>query len=309
MKKVVLIGWWSGTSNLLKVFSRVSDWQISAIITTSDSGGSTWVIRDEYGIPAIWDIVKNIAALAWESASWMLHRYQEWFLSGHTVGNLWLLGLIQIHGFAKGISKAHEILWIKENQVIPVTDIFHDIEVITGDKELIVGESEIIKREGLSHNVASIKLVPTPSASHGALEAIQNADIIILWPGTLYTSLIVCLLPDGMSQAIQSSKAEKLYIANATNFPQGHCDWYTLSDYLREIAAHTSITQFDRILAHDGTNIPPDTQVKISIHEHVTVMDILTLPAEGLGGKFDSIPRNIYRHDARKVLSWILKTE
>lgn len=64
--------------------------------------------------------------------------------------------------------------------MIPVTDIFHDIEVITGDKELIVGESEIIKREGLSHNVASIKLVPTPSASHGALEAIQNADIIIL---------------------------------------------------------------------------------------------------------------------------------
>lgn len=64
--------------------------------------------------------------------------------------------------------------------MIPVTDIFHDIEVITVDKELIVGESEIIKREGLSHNVASIKLAPTPSASHGALEAIKNADIIIL---------------------------------------------------------------------------------------------------------------------------------
>lgn len=123
----------------------------------------------------------------------------------------------------------------------------------------------------------------------------------------MYTSLIVCLLPDGISQAIQLSKAEKLYIANATNFPQGHCDGYSLSDYLHEIASLAGITEFDRILAHDGTNISQDSQVKISAQDNITVMDILTLPAQGLGGKFDSIPRNVYRHDARKVLDWILR--
>lgn len=306
MKNIVLIGWWSGTSNLLRVFAQVPDWQVSAIITTSDSGGSTWVIRDAYGIPAIGDIVKNIAALAWGTSSWMLHRYQEWFLSGHTVGNLWLLGLMQIHGFTEGITKAHEILWIKRNKVIPVTDISHDIEVTTYDGQVISWESQIIQCQALSHNIASIKLIPAPPSSLGALEVIQNADIIIFWPGTLYTSLIVCLLPEGISHALQSSKAEKLYIANVANFPKGHCDGYTLSDYLEQIQGFTGISGFDRILAHDGTGIPEEQKVVVWDQKNLSVQNILSAPAEWLGGKFDSIPRNTYRHDAQKVLNWIV---
>ncbi len=91
MKHIVLIGGGSGISNLIRAFIHVPDWSISAIVATSDSGGSTGVIRDSYKIPAIGDIIKNLAALSGERAAWMTYRHKDGFLAGHTTGNLWLL--------------------------------------------------------------------------------------------------------------------------------------------------------------------------------------------------------------------------
>lgn len=109
MKRIVLMGGGSGVSQLLKSFCK-EDWHMSAIIATGDSGGSSGMIRKEYQIPAIGDIVNNLAALGDDDTAWMKQRYTEGFLSGHTAGNLWLLGLIETYGFVEGIKKAHTIL-------------------------------------------------------------------------------------------------------------------------------------------------------------------------------------------------------
>lgn len=305
-KHIVLMGGGSGISHLLPVFTREPDWDISAIVATSDSGGSTWVIRHSYALPAIGDIVKNLAALGGKETSWMTYRHQNGFLSGHTTGNLWLLGLIQSYGFTEGIKKAHTILWFRHT-VIPATPVDHDIHIVTNDGIKILWEGPIIQYKKLSRRVKSIELTPKAEASEEAGEALRNADIIILGPWTLYTSLIACLLPLWMKEAFNTSPAQKFFIANAANFPPGHCDWYTLDTYLEEIARLTGIEKFDAILAHDGTGVSEDEIITVRPRTSITTMDILSSQTQEKGGKFDSIKRNTLCHDWEKVVQWIKK--
>lgn len=156
-----------------------------------------------------------------------------------------MLGLIREHGFSLGIQKAHEILGQNKNTIIPATEEPHDLIVKTKDEEQIQGEGNIIQNTQLSHNVSSIFQSPTVHASKIAIQAIKTADCIVIGPGTLYTSIIACLLPNGIRDSVHTSKAKKLFIANAANFPPGHCENYALSDYLGEIEKITGIGHFD----------------------------------------------------------------
>ena len=300
------MGGGSGISHLIPAFAREPDWDISAIIATSDSGGSTWVIRNSYSLPAIGDIVKNLAALGGKEASWMTYRHQDGFLSGHTTGNLWLLGLIQSYGFFEGIKKAHTLLWCK-HKIIPATPVAHDIHIVTNDGTTILWEGPIIQCRKLTGKVMSIELTPKVEASEEAVEALRNADIIILGPWTLYTSLIACLLPLGMKEAFNTSPAQKFFITNAANFPPGHCDWYSLDTYIEEISRLTKIEKFDALLSHDGTGISGNDIIAVSPRASITIMNVLSTQTQGEGGKFDSIERNTLCHDWEKVAQWIKK--
>lgn len=122
-----------------------------------------------------------------------------------------------------GIQKAHEILGHTIHQIIPAAEDIHDIEVQT-TTETITGEGPIIQSQKLSGKVEKMYLVPQVAASNEAIQAIQNADMIIIGPGTLYTSIIASLLPIGIKETISKSNAKKIFIANAANFPRGHCD-------------------------------------------------------------------------------------
>lgn len=307
MKHIVLIGGGSWISHLLTAFSSENDWKISAIIATGDSGWSSGVIRKSYDVPALGDIVKNLAALGGADAKWLRYRYRDGFLAGHTAGNVWLLGLIESYGFESGIKKAHTLLGYTKHSIIPVTSEVHDIVVRKKNNEIIVGEGPIVQTQDLAHNVAGISLTPRVSASADARAKILEADCIIIWPGTLYTSLIACLVPDGIIDAIKQSSAQKIYIANAANFPPGHCDGYTLEDYVSEIQNHTGISDFDHILAHDGTGIDTTLRIPVNRENNVEQMDVLTTPAHDIDGIYDSIKRNTLRHDGEKVARWIKK--
>ncbi len=307
MKHIVLIGGGSWISHLLTAFRHEEDWKISAIIATGDSGGSSGVIRKSYDVPALGDIVKNLAALGGDSKRWLGYRHDTGFLAGHTSGNLWLLGLIETYGFEEGIKRAHILLSYTRHAVIPVTSMVHDIMVRTKNNEIIVWEWPIVQSQNLTRNIAEIALTPKVSASKDALEKILTADCIILWPGTLYTSLIACLLPDGILDAYKKSHAKKIYIANAANFPPGHCDGYSLDDYREEIQRFTGIAHFDHILAHDGSGIQENLVVKSHSDNSISQMNILTTPANNIDGKYDSIKRNTLRHDGKRVAEWIKK--
>ena len=307
MKHIVLMGGGSWISHLLPAFTREKDWQISAIIATGDSGGSSGVIRESYTVPALGDIVKNLSALGGEESKWLTHRYSEGFLAGHTTGNIWLLGLIETYGFEVWIKKAHTMLGYTHHQIIPVTWKAHDIVVQSYDGEVTVGEGPIVQNKKLTRNIAQMELSPSVEASPEAINALLWADCIILGPGTLYTSLIACLLPVWIQSALSRSKAKKIYIANAANFPPGHCDNYNLDDYLSELQRLGGYGNFNHILAHDGTAISWDQRIEVSNDTNRNIIDILTSPAENIDGIYDSIKRNRLRHDGDKVVQWIKK--
>jgi uncharacterized cofD-like protein len=143
-------------------------------------------------------------------------------------------------------------------------------------------------------------------ASKEAIQTLKKADIIIMGPATFYTSLVASLLPSGIPEALRTSKAKKIFIANAANFPQGHCDGYTLETYLWEIRRLFDI-QFTAILAHDGSHIPKKERVSVTPATHITIMDVLDTPKSEGRSKFDTIERNTLRHDGEKVVKWIKK--
>lgn len=128
------------------------------------------------------------------------------------------------------------MLDIAQHQILPATESIHDILVTLKNGEKILGEDHIITQTHLSHEIATIELTPHADAYPPTLQALKEADVIVIGPGTFYTSLIPCLLPTGMLEALRTSQARKILVANATNFPVGHCDGYDIDVYLVEFA-------------------------------------------------------------------------
>lgn len=305
--RIVLIGGWSWISNLLKTFQNDPTLQLSAIISTSDSGGSTGVLRQTYNVPALGDIRKNLSALSGESTLWTEYRFVHGFLDEHPVGNIWLLWLVEQYGFCEGLARAHEILNIKNNYIIPATADVHDILVTLKDGERILWENHIIAHTHLSNQIESIELTPNVHAYHPALDALKKADVIIVGPGTFYTSLIPCLLPTGMLEWLTNSPAKKILIANAVNFPLGHCDGYDVDMYLREFSRLLGDISFDHILVHNTLWIMVEQIVKTGGENTRKIIDnFLAITNEtSRQGKYDAIPRNTLKHNAEKVLKTI----
>lgn len=305
--RIVLIGGWSWVSNLLKTFQKDTTIQLSAIISTSDSGGSTGVLRQSYAVPALGDIRKNLSALAGENALWTEHRFQHWFLDEHPVGNIWLLWLIEKYGFSEGLSRAHEMLGIHTNRIIPATEEIHDILVTLKNGERILWEDHIIAQTTISHNIDTLELTPKVQASRMALEALQQADMIVIGPGTFYTSIIPCLLPTDMLAAVQNSPAKKIFVANVANFPVGHCEGYDVDTYLSEFERLLGAVHIDSILVHDMSWIASHQSVDTGHEDTRKIIDNFLAPTTEVAkqGKLDSIPRNTLKHDAEKVLQAI----
>lgn len=172
----------------------------------------------------------------------------------------------------------------------------------------MLGEDHIISQAHLSNNIDTIELTPRVTVSERAIQAISEADIIIIGPGTFYTSLVPCLLPEGMVSALSESKAKKILIANVVNFPNGHCDNYTLDTYLSELTRLVGEISFDHILVHQSDNHPINSVVPGESDARKIYADILVRSQEEpKQGKYDSIPRNTLKHDAEKVLKIIRK--
>lgn len=198
------------------------------------------------------------------------------------------------------------MLGITQHQILPATESIHDILVTLKNGEKILWEDHIISQSHLSHEIEMIELTPHVSAYPAALQALKEADLIVIGPGTFYTSLIPCLLPIGMMEALNASQARKIFIANATNFPVGHCDGYDIDMYLAEFSRILWDISLDFILAHDTSGIDKSLQVPIGRSDtRKIIADFLKTPSGTTKNKFDSIPRNTFKHDAEKVLSTI----
>lgn len=236
MKKVTVIGGGTGSYTLLKGLKNY-DLDIAGIVATSDSGGSSGKLRDEFGILPPGDIRKCLIALSDKGRVWRdLFEYRfEGENEKNNLGNLIMTALNKIHGdLPSAIKYASEILDVKGN-VLPVTlDNVHLCAELE-DGQIITGETNIdIPKHNPALKIKKVYLQPNAFAYKMAVERIINSDFVVIGPGDLYTSIIPNLIVNGISEAIQKTNAKLIYVCNVMT-KHGETNNFKASDFLKEV--------------------------------------------------------------------------
>ncbi len=238
--RVACLGGGTGLFTLLSGLKTISGLHLSSIVSMSDDGGSTGMLRDAFGILPPGDIRRSLVALS--SAPDLLNELIQYRfnrggeLKGHNLGNLLLTALSEIRGnMTQAVRALGEILNI-QGHVIPVTETINTLKAELQNDTVIEGEHRIDMFEGIDLNVRIKKLWQDPkvSATPDALEVLHNAHFILLGPGDLYTSVICNLLVEGIVEALLSSKARKIYICNVMTKP-GETTNFQVSDHVSEM--------------------------------------------------------------------------
>ena len=250
--KIVAIGGGTGLSMLLKGIKNITN-NITAVVTVGDDGGSSGRLRTEFGVLPPGDIRNCIAALA-KDEDLVTKLFQYRFkrgegLEGHSFGNLFLSALCAITGdMVRAIKESSNVLSIR-GVVLPST--LDDMKLIATmeDGRVIYGESNIPEAHG---KIKKIYTNPQRcTALPEVIQAIREADLIILGPGSLYTSVIPNLLIDGISEEIINSNAKKVYVCNIMTQP-GETDGYAVSDHLRALFNHAGCNKLvDTVIMND----------------------------------------------------------
>jgi len=253
---VVAIGGGTGLSNLLRGLKEETS-NITAVVTVMDDGGSSGRLRHDLDVLPPGDIRNCILALA-EDEKRMASLFQHRFwgsndLEGHSLGNIVLVGLEQATGgFDRAIEEMSHILNVI-GQVVPATLEKVHLRARMEDGAWVEGESQITADP---RRIKRIELSKSHVRPYGrVLEAIESADLILLGPGSLYTSIIPNLLVDGIAEAVSRSAAEKMLIGNLMTQP-GETDGFSLLDHLEAIAEYLDIGCFDKVIVNHV--LPPE---------------------------------------------------
>jgi uncharacterized cofD-like protein len=252
--RIVVIGGGNGLSALLRGLKNHTH-NLTAIVTVADDGGSSGELRRSIGILPPGDIRNCLTALSDDEAL-LTQIFQYRFsagagLNGHTLGNLLITALAEITGsFEEAIAESGRVLAVK-GQVLPST--LHDVSLVAnirmqdGSEIQVKGESNIPKALG---QVSKLWLEPNnPLAFPPAIQAVLSADLILIGPGSLYTSILPNLLVRDLVEAIRTSRALKFYICNIATQP-GETDGYNSEDHLRTIEKHLGKRLFDLVLCN-----------------------------------------------------------
>lgn len=239
-KQVVVIGGGTGTFMVLSAL-RDYNLNLTAIVSMADDGGSTGVLRDQYGVLPPGDVRRALVALSQESKTLrelFNYRFGGGDLAGHSFGNIFLTALEKLTGnFGSAVSEASRILNLK-GRVLPVTLNNIRLNAKLADGKILKGETKIdIPQMGAQRARAKIDKVwlsPSAEINPEAKKALLVADLIIIGPGDLYTSLIPNLLVRGVSETIKKSKAKKVYVCNLmTKYGETH--GFRAEDFISEI--------------------------------------------------------------------------
>jgi uncharacterized cofD-like protein len=304
-KKIVVIGGGTGLSSLLRGLKRHTA-NLTAIVTVADDGGSSGELRRRIGILPPGDIRNCLAALSNdEELTTQLFQYrfgEEIGVNGHSLGNLLITALTELTGsFEEAVAESGRVLAV-QGKVFPST--LHDVRLVAqvqvqdSNKEVkIRGESEIPRKGG---KIKRVWLEPNnPLAFPPTIQAILNADIIIVGPGSLYTSIIPNLLVPDISEAIRASRGLRFLICNVATQP-GETEGYTCGDHIKAIEKIIGNGIFDVVICNDNCNgrLPEDI-------EYVCIEDELDkeYPIYSANLSDTEAP---WRHDSSKLASAIL---
>ena len=320
-KKIVVIGGGTGTFTVLSGLKHFSV-DLTAVVTMADDGGSTGVLRDEFGVLPPGDVRQCLVALS--DADLVMrklfnHRYDRGGLKGHSFGNIFISTLEQVTGsIDKAIDVAGSILNIR-GRVIPVTLDKIALHAELNNGKTLNGESAFMEYQLVSkYGIKKIYLDPAGTANPKALKAIEEADLIVVGPGKLYTSILPNFLVKGVSRAFIRSKAKKVFITNLMS-QQGHTDNFSVTDYPRLLEKYIGKQVFDTILyntkkppqqlvrryADEGEPVVCTPDCKTSGYE-LTGKDLL---ANGVAktAKKDMLRRTLIRHDSDKLAHAVIQ--
>ncbi|HZJ84092.1 MAG TPA: gluconeogenesis factor YvcK family protein [Syntrophomonadaceae bacterium] len=250
--KIVVIGGGTGLSVLLRGLKKYTS-NLTAIVTVSDDGGSSGRLRAELGVLPPGDIRNCLVALA-ETETIMdqvfQHRFvQDSSLKGHNLGNLLLVALAEITGdFNTAIREVSRVLAVR-GRVIPATLEQVVLGAKMNDGHTIYGETSVREYAG---KIEKLFLVPeTCNPIPESLDAIKDADAIVIGPGSLYTSIMPNLLVKGIKEEIAQAKATTFYVSNIMT-ELGETDGYTAADHLRVILEHLGEQIIDYVVVNSG---------------------------------------------------------
>lgn len=322
IKKIVTIGGGTGTFAVLFGLKKYPV-DLTAIVTMADDGGSTGRLRDEFGVLPPGDLRQCLIALSKAPQvmrKLMSFRFDKGELKGHNFGNIFISTLEQVTGsLDTAIDLAGSILNIR-GRVIPVTldkvQLIAELKngkIIEGEDAL--GDYQLVSRFGIK----KISLKPKAKANPKALAAIREADLVVVGPGDIYTSLIPNFLVSAIGNALVASKAKKVYVANLMN-KHGHTDDFRVADYVRVLEEAIGKRKvFDTVIYN--TKEPSPKLLRKYADEGSPVMlgkkelngkyqiigaDVL---ADGLAKKpkGDVIHRTLIRHDPDKLAKIVMR--
>ena len=314
--KFVVIGGGTGISALLRGLKRFSE-DITAIVTMADDGGSSGMLRREYGMLPPGDVRNCLVALANAEPSLknlLQYRFKEGELKGQNMGNLIITALTDVYGgFAEGVREAAEVLKIT-GRVLPVTEESITLIAHYADGNSIRGESAI-PTYAYENDVAitSMELAPrTPKANGDCIDEILAADLLVIGPGSLYTSLIPNLLVPEVARALNESRAPLVYVANIME-QRGETEGMSLTDHLEAMRAHGLKRPVRSIIVNDG-QMDEALLEKYAEEEGVRPIylradEVAALKAKGIDletGAFMAEKDGLIRHDGLSVAQRLL---
>ena len=316
MKKVVVMGGGTGNFTVLRGLKRYS-LDLSAIVSMADDGGSTGILRDELGVLPPGDVRQCLVALSDSSRlmrSLMNYRFENGGLGGHSFGNLLLSALEKVTGsFEKAVEEVGRILYIK-GKVIPVTTHPVRLKMVLKSRKLLEGEREIYLSEQIDQGYESLFLEPYPQPNPHAISEIMNADLLVMGPGGLHTSIIPNLLIKGISYALCKTDAKILYISNLMN-RRGQTTGFKVSDYHREMIRYIGKDVFDYLLVNNQQ--PEPELIKRYAEEGELVENdmedprVISAPLLGKLGTKDRadalLKRSLIRHHSQQITKEIMK--
>jgi uncharacterized cofD-like protein len=326
-QNIVVIGGGTGTHTVLRGLKRYQKRRVNlaAVVTMADSGGSTGRLRDEFGYLPVGDVRMALAALASDFdhheellRELFLYRFDKGNgLSGHNFGNLLLVALTDILGSEEAAIRAAAKVLRVQGKVIPVTNEKVNLVAEYEDGTIVTGEHDIDEppSERIGQRITQLSVTPHATISERAEDALLEADLIVIGPGDLYTSVLANVVVDGVPEAIRNSGAKLAYVSNLMT-KCGQTTGMGVAEHVAEVTRY--IGRAPDAIFYNTTAFPSDLLARYAADDECPVEQNYTGTAELIATDLlateavqtadgDVLKRSLIRHDSRKLARKIIE--